>query len=166
MKKDLSYMAFAILTVFSLAIVSCGDDDDDVIDGGNRIVLGTGQWDLTDRARVSGYGVEDYHYYYYSQFKEDGTYVDVEISYFKYSVELKDYYPELEKTTVEMISRGTYKVKGNKLIKTTNGNTGSSKIEVSDNTLILNNKIGETWIFTKVNDTEIDDYLKMEPSWK
>ena len=53
-----------------------------------------------------------------------------------------------------------------KLIETTNGNTGSSKIEVSDNTLILNNKIGETWIFTKVNDTEIDEYLKMEPSWK
>ena len=46
MKKDLSYMAFAILTVFSLAIVSCGDDDDDVIDGGNRIVLGTWKCDL------------------------------------------------------------------------------------------------------------------------
>ena len=166
MKKLLCFVASALLAVFCFAIVSCGDDDDDVIDGGNRSVLGAWKCDLTDRARVSAYGVEDYHYYYYSQFKEDGTYVDVEISYFKYSEELKDHYPELEKTTVEMISRGTYKVKGNKLIETTNGNTGSSKIEVSDNTLILNNKIGETWIFTKVNDTEIDEYLKMEPSWK
>jgi len=53
MKKDLSYMAFAILTVFSLAIVSCGDDDDDVIDGGNRIVLGTWKCDLTHIAAIS-----------------------------------------------------------------------------------------------------------------
>ena len=166
MKKFLCFVSFAVFAVFSFVIVSCDNDDDDGNDGGNMRIIGTWKCDLTDRARVSGYGVEDYHYYYYSQFKEDGTYVDVEISYFKYSEELKDYYPELEKTTVEMISRGTYKVRGNKLIETTNGNTGSSKIEVSNNTLILNNKIGETWIFTKVNDTEIDEYLKMEPSWK
>ena len=166
MKKLLYFMAFAVLTVFSLAIVSCGDDDNDVIDGGNHSIIGTWKCDLTDRANVHGYGVEEYHLYYYSQFKEDGTYVDVNVSYRKYSEELKESYPELEKTTVEFIVRGTYKVKGNKLIGTTDGNTSSAKIEVSDNTLILNNKIGETWIYTKVDDTEIDEYLAMEPLWK
>ena len=166
MKKFLCFVSFAVLVVFSFVIVSCSNDDDDIIDGGNMRIIGTWKCDLSDRANVQGYGVKDFHLYYYSQFKEDGTYVDVSVKFIKYSEILKDSYPELEQTTVDFISRGTYKVKGNRIIETTNGNSGSATIEVSENTLIQTNKIGETWIFNKVNDTEIDEYLTMEPLWK
>lgn len=36
MKKNLSFMAFAVMAVFSLALVSCGDDDDDNINDNNN----------------------------------------------------------------------------------------------------------------------------------
>ena len=90
MKKVLCFMAFAVLAVFSLAIVSCGEDDGDANDGGNMSIIGTWKCDLTEKGKhiVDGYyGVEDFHEYYYHQFKEDGTCIDVSISYFKYSEE-------------------------------------------------------------------------------
>ena len=170
MKRVLCFMAFAVLAIFSLAIISCGDDDEDANDGGNRSIIGTWKCDLTEKGKhiVDGYyGVEDYHAYYYRQFKEDGTYVDVSISYFKYSEELKDNYPELEKTRVDLLVRGTYKVRGNKIIETIDGQSGSgtATFEITGNKLKQTNKIGETWMFTKVNDTEINEYLTMQPEY-
>ena len=159
-------MAFAVLAVFSLAIVSCGEDDDDANDGGNMSIIGTWKCDLTEKGKhiVDGYyGVEDFHEYYYHQFKEDGTCIDVSISYFKYSEELKDSHPELEETRVDLLIKGTYKVKGNKMTQTFNGQSGTATIKISGNTLEQTNKDGETWVFTKVNDTEISEYLTMKP---
>ena len=166
MKRVLCFMAFAVLAIFSLAIVSCGNDDEDANDSGNRSIIGTWRCDLTEKGKHivdSYYGVEDYHTYYYSQFKEDGTFVDVAISYFKYSEELKDYYPELEQTRIDLLVKGTYKVRGNKITETIDGKSGSATFEITGNTLTQINNIGETWIFTKVNDTEINEYLTLQP---
>ena len=45
MKKYLSFMAFAMMAVFSLAFVSCGDEDEDEITPEATIV---GTWEVTE----------------------------------------------------------------------------------------------------------------------
>ena len=47
MNKYIKFMAFAMMAVFSLAFVSCGDDDEDN-DLGFRIVLDNGVIDMNN----------------------------------------------------------------------------------------------------------------------
>ena len=57
MKKYLSIWAFALMAVFSLVAVSCGDDDkDDAIQGDTTIV---GTWEVTSVDFSSPYGAGD-----------------------------------------------------------------------------------------------------------
>ena len=57
MKKYLSIWAFALMAVFSLVAVSCGDDDkDDAIQGDATIV---GTWEVTSVDFSSPYGAGD-----------------------------------------------------------------------------------------------------------
>ena len=46
MKKYMSFMAFAMLAVFSLAFVSCGDDDDEDENTTEATIIGT--WEITE----------------------------------------------------------------------------------------------------------------------
>jgi hypothetical protein len=46
MKKYMSFMAFAMLAVFSLAFVSCGDDDDEDENTTEATIVGT--WEITE----------------------------------------------------------------------------------------------------------------------
>ena len=66
MKKYLKFMAFAMVAVFSLAFVSCGDDDDESTSG-NSVYVGT--WSIQD-------GDDDY--FEYMQLKADGSYINVQ----------------------------------------------------------------------------------------
>ena len=45
MRKYMSFMAFAMMAVFSLAFASCGDDDDAIIEPTATIV---GTWEITE----------------------------------------------------------------------------------------------------------------------
>ena len=54
MKKCLSFMAFAMMAVFSLAVVSCGDDDDDEPTNVDSDYVGT--WSVQ---RVEGWGYDE-----------------------------------------------------------------------------------------------------------
>jgi|GEM_PF-5315742 hypothetical protein len=64
MKKYMSFMAFAMLAVFSLAFVSCGDDDDEDEITAEATVVGT--WEVTENnfqlkiKEVFGMNIEDW----------------------------------------------------------------------------------------------------------
>ena len=47
MRKYMSFMAFAMMAVFSLAFVSCGDDDDDDVDIEPTATI-VGTWEITE----------------------------------------------------------------------------------------------------------------------
>ena len=64
MKKYMIFMAFAMLAVFSLAFVSCGDDDDEDEITAEATVVGT--WEVTENnfqlkiKEVFGMNIEDW----------------------------------------------------------------------------------------------------------
>lgn len=64
MKKYMSFMAFAMLAVFSLAFVSCGDDDDEDEITAEATVVGA--WEVTENnfqlkiKEVFGMNIEDW----------------------------------------------------------------------------------------------------------
>ena len=78
MKKYIKFMAFAMMAVFSFAFVSCDDDEDDGPSTGGNII-GTWKCDLAlDFDKEDDlFAVEEYHSYLYSQYKEDGTLINV-----------------------------------------------------------------------------------------
>ena len=162
MKKYLSFMAFAMFAVCSLAFVSCGDDDDEI--EGNGSIIGTWKNDLSDDNILPEIGpeyFEEYHCYVYYQFKDDGTFIRATVEIIKYTQFAKETYGEKDGTEVE-IEKGTYKINGNKISLTTNGETESGEFKVSGNRLILTNTngiiISVTW--SKVKDSELNQYLK------
>ena len=54
MKKYLSFIAFAMMAVFSLSLVSCGDDDDEEFEAS---VVGT--WEVTYLKATSSFDMDD-----------------------------------------------------------------------------------------------------------
>lgn len=162
MKKYIKFMAFAMMAVFCLALVSCGDDEDDEPSTGGNIV-GTWKCDLAfDFDKEDDlFAVEEYHSYLYSQYKEDGTLINVYVYITKYNKEAKEQLGLKDETEVE-IERGTYRINGNKITETIDGETDSGEFKVSGNKLILTSTGGliMSVTFSRVSDAEINQYLK------
>jgi len=161
MKKYFSFIAFAMMAVFSLAFVSCGDDDDDDVSGGN--IVGTWKCDLPIDIDNDDdfYGIEEYHSYLYSQYKEDGTLINVYVDITKYTKQAKEQLGLKDETEIE-IERGTYRINGNKITETIDGETDNGEFKVSGNKLILTSTRGliMSVTFSRVYDAEINQYLK------
>lgn len=150
-----------MMAVFSLAFVSCGDDDDDDVSGGN--IVGTWKCDLPIDIDNDDdfYGIEEYHSYLYSQYKEDGTLINVYVDITKYTKQAKEQLGLKDETEIE-IERGTYRINGNKITETIDGETDTGEFKVSGNKLILTSTRGliMSVTFSRVNDAEINQYLK------
>lgn len=73
MKKYLSFIAFAMLAVFSLSFVSCSSDDDESPSKENSDFVGT--WSVQ---YLAGYGETLDDEFDYMQMKSDGTYIEVQ----------------------------------------------------------------------------------------
>ncbi len=160
MKKVLSFVAFAMMVISSLSLVSCSKDDD--IDGENGNIVGTWKCDLAvDYGKDDDlYGIEEYHSYIYSQYKEDGTFTHVHVYITKYTKEAKQL--GLKDETEVEIEKGTYRTNGNKLTETINGESTSGEYKIEGNKLILTNTSGLIMgiTFSRVSDSEINQYLK------
>ena len=162
MKKYLSFMAFAMIAVFSTTLVSCGDDEEEI--EGNGSIIGTWKGDLklddipTD---LHPDYYEEYHCYDYYQFKDDGTFISAIVEITKYTKYAKETFGEKDETEVE-IERGTYKISGNKITMTSNGETDSGEFKVSGNKLIFTSTSGiiVSVTYSKVKDSELNQYLK------
>ena len=75
MKKFLSFMVFAMMAVFGLSLVSCGDDDEDF----EASIVGT--WEVTYVKATSAYGLDEDDGFEIGDrmtFYSNGTYEDSE----------------------------------------------------------------------------------------
>lgn len=138
MSKYIKFMAFAMMAVFSLAFVSCGDDDEDSSNSTSEYV---GTWSDTESDE---YGFE------YIQLKSDGTYIDVQ---------------EDEDTVIGYtVYYGEWKVSNDKLILKVTSGIGKGIILTYDIVIKEKDKLivsfmGFTSTFVKVNDSIIQKYL-------
>ena len=150
MKKYLSFMAFAMVAVFSLAFVSCGDDDEDEDEPSSSISDFVGTWSVQS---VEGWGNDlDDSYYEYMQLKADGSYINVQED----EDEVKGY----------IVYYGKWSVSNNKLnlkVSTPSEWKGTSLtyeiIKKEKNKMTLS-MIGFTAYLVKVSDNTIEKYLK------
>lgn len=154
-------MAFAMVAVFSLTFVSCGSDGDEP-GGGTGSIIGTWRWDLNWNFEDIDH-VKEAHAYGYYRFKEDGTVSIATVQIVKFDSEGKAEGLE-DITEVETLS-GTYKINGNKISTTTHeGELESGEYKVSGDKLTITATDEEgfkiTIPFTKVSDSEMDQYLK------
>lgn len=137
-------MALAMLTIFSLATISCGNNDGP----SSESLIGTWRLDLDlFGSEVIGY----------TRFHKDGTGLTVLVT--------TTYDPWTgEKTKPEVdVDKFTYTVDGDKLTTIEgDGEVTTGKYSVSGNTLTISNTTGliVSFTFTKVEDSELDQYLK------
>ena len=145
MKKYLSFIAFAMLAVFSLSFVSCSSDDDESEPTENSSdIIGTWYDDYDNDDDFS-----------YIQFKSDGTFIDVESS------------EDAEKGY--WVQRGKWSISGDKLMMKVTSSDDPFDIWVGttltyDIIKIEKNKLtmslwGITGTLVRVSDDAIQKYL-------
>lgn len=140
-------MALAMLAIFSLATISCGNSDGP----SSGSLIGTWKMDL-DLDDIFGANRAGY-----TRFHKDGTGLTVSVT--------TKYDPSTgEKTEPEVdVDKFTYTVDGDKLTTIEgDGEIITGKYSVSGNTLTISNTTGliVSFTFTKVDDSELDQYLK------
>lgn len=155
MKKYLSFIAFAMMAVFSLAFVSCGDDDDDEPSNSNSDFVGT--WE------VKWWEGTEYDSFEYYKLKSDGTYIFVQ----EVTEEDKqdEDYTEKEKAQGYAVYHGVWSASNNKLFlkvpeesefKGLNITFDIVKKEKDNMTLSV---LGIPCYFIRVSDKTIEKYL-------
>lgn len=162
MKKYLSFMAFAMMAVFSLAVVSCGDDDDDEPTNVDSDYVGT--WSVQ---RVEGWGYDEDNSFEYVQLKSDGTYIDVQ-ELTEEDIEDDEFlgfYTEKEKAQGYVVYRGEWSVSSNKLFLKVStpthfkGTTLTYDIVKKEKDKLTVSMLGITSYLIRVNDKTIEKYL-------
>ncbi len=136
-------MALAMLTIFSLATISCGNSDGP--SSGSLI----GTW----RMNLNIDDILGANYLGYYRFNKDGTGLIVEVT--------TKYDPSTgEKTEPEVdVEKFTYTVDGDKLTRIDgDGEVLTGQYKVSGNTLTLTKIFSVT--YTRVEASELDQYLK------
>lgn len=144
MNKFIKFMTFAMIASFSLAVVSCSDDNDEPGENFSEYV---GTWSVQD---VLGWSETETDFEYL-QLKSDGTYIDVQED------ELVD-----EGYTIEY---GKWSADDKKLILTgtsgdLNGMTFTYDIIKKENNRLTVSMMGFTIYLIKVDDSVIQKYLK------
>ena len=134
-------MAFAMVAVFSLTFVSCGNDDDEEFKPESSVSEFVGTWFDSESAE---YGFE------YIQLKSDGSYINVQED------------EDTEKGYV--VYYGKWSVSGDKLtLKPTSGIwagvTLTYDIVKKEKDKLILSSFGFTATFVKVNDNVIQQYL-------
>ncbi len=134
-------MAFAMVAVFSLTFVSCGNDDDEELKPESSVSEYVGTWSDTESAE---YGFE------YIQLKSDGSYIDVQED------------EDAEKGYA--VYYGKWSVSGDELtLKATSGIgagiTLTYDIVKKERDKLILSLFGITSTFVKVNDNVIQQYL-------
>ncbi len=148
MKKYYYLFLTALFAVASLSLVSCSDDDDDN-DASYNIV---GTWKTSSSALEDifedVFDDPDLNHYYntsseYTQFRSDGTYIDVII----------------DEDGVD-VSRGTWSLNGDNLTTTTSdGLTVVYTIIDCNSTTMTLSTFGFQTVCTRVSDSVIEQYL-------
>lgn len=139
MKKFLTFMAFALMSVCALTLASCSDDDDNDGPTNNAIV---GTWEMVSRSGTLPPLSEMAEPSKYTQFQKDGKYIEV--------------YEEGD------VNRGTWTLSGDKLrmaeeitqipIEYTVKFNGKDSFEASWQGMVFK--------FKRVDDSVIEPYLK------
>lgn len=155
MKKYYYYLVAMMMAVMTFGLTACGDDNDEP-DGGDIV----GTWfcdtnqkiiDAMDEIYSGGESI--------CQFKADGTYVAVDVSY--YTEEWAQYEEENPEIYIE---RGTYRLSGDRLYMDPYDDNlykldYECKIKGNKMTLTLTEGIVISMKFTRVSDSQIEKYL-------
>lgn len=140
MKKCLYQFMVALIAISSFALVSCSDDDDEVI---SSDIVGTWKWDSfgTDTT-------EDFFGEQYIQFNANGQYIEVGIDGYGSEGEVD-------------IKRGQWRQSGNTIIVSGKGvpTTTTEITELTDTDLTLVT-LGIHMSYKRVADSKIEEYLK------
>ena len=140
MKKYFYQFIVALMAISSFALVSCSDDDDEVI---SSDIVGTWKWDSfgTDTT-------EDFFGEQYIQFNANGQYIEVGIDGYGSEGEVD-------------IKRGQWRQSGNTIIVSGKGvpTTTTEITELTDTDLTLVT-LGIHMSYKRVADSKIEEYLK------
>ena len=154
-------MALAMLTIFSLAITSCGYSDEP----SSESIIGT--WKGSGIFGDSSYGanLDDDRVNGYYRFNEDGTGLEVSVK-----TRYKDPWTgeKIKPIVTVDVTKFTYTIDGDKLSRTQNGEVITNKYKLSGSWLILELviKVTDTTEFeipltlSRVKASELDQYLK------
>lgn len=140
MKKCLYQFMVALIAISSFALVSCSDDDDEVI---SSDIVGTWKWDSFNTDETEAFFGEQY-----IQFGSDGQYIEVGIDGFGSEGEVD-------------IKRGQWRQSGNTIIVSGKGvpTTTTEITELTDTDLTLVT-LGIHMSYKRVADSKIEEYLK------
>lgn len=140
MKKCLYQFMVALMAISSFALVSCSDDDDEVI---SSDIVGTWKWDSFNTDETEAFFGEQY-----IQFGSDGQYIEVGIDGFGSEGEVD-------------IKRGQWRQSGNTIIVSGKGaptmTTEITELTDTDLTLVT---LGIHMSYKRVADSKIEEYLK------
>lgn len=140
MKKRLYQFMVALMAISSFALVSCSDDDDEVI---SSDIVGTWKWDSFNTDETEAFFGEQY-----IQFGSDGQYIEVGIDGFGSEGEVD-------------IKRGQWRQSGNTIIVSGKGaptmTTEITELTDTDLTLVT---LGIHMSYKRVADSKIEEYLK------
>lgn len=156
MKQIKTLFLLLVVTLMSISLTACGDDNDEP--GGGDIV-GTWEADYIDWFVGNGQsGVLESQSKVYIRFYDDNTYIS--ISDFVYSDEWVEIFG-VEKHEIE-IDRGTYKITGNTISIQSTTDPESTSMPATFN--VKGNKmtliaLGLTLTFTRISDSVINKYL-------
>ena len=139
MKKCLYQFMVALMAISSFALVSCSDDDDEVI---SSDIVGTWKWDSFNTDETEAFFGEQY-----IQFGSDGQYIEVGIDGFGSEGEID-------------IIKGKWAQSGNTITISGNGvpTTTMEITELTDTDLTLVT-LGIPMSYKRVADSEIEKYL-------
>ena len=139
MKKWLYQFIVALMAISSFALVSCSDDDDEVI---SSDIVGTWKWDSFNTDETEAFFGEQY-----IQFCSDGQYIEVGIDGFGSEGEID-------------IIKGKWAQSGNTITISGNGvpTTTMEITELTDTDLTLVT-LGIPMSYKRVADSEIEKYL-------
>jgi hypothetical protein len=151
MKKYYSVLMMLAMMVVALSFTACGGDDEGI--GDSSSLVGTWKIDLLDE--ISGAFSDEFEEFGYIQFKPDGTCVTVQI--IKWKGENAGVFED-----EIIVERGTYSVDGNRITARYGNVTDVFTFKMSGNKLTLTTTQGIiiTFTYTRVNDSEINKYLK------
>lgn len=140
MKKYFYQFIVALMAISSFALVSCSDDDDEVI---SSDIVGTWKWDSFNTDETEAFFGEQY-----IQFGSDGQYIEVDIDGFGSEGEVD-------------IKRGQWRQSGNTIIVSGKGvpTTTTEITELTDTDLTLVT-LGIHMSYKRVADSKIEEYLK------
>ena len=140
MKKYFYQFIVALMAISSFALVSCSDDDDEVI---SSEIVGTWKWDSFNTDETETFFGEQY-----IQFGSDGQYIEVDIYGFGSEGEVD-------------IRRGQWRQSGNTIIVSGKGapTTTAEITELTDTDLTLVT-LGIHMSYKRVADSKIEEYLK------